>query len=190
MGNYGLIIKRLRTMNGHTIRSAAQKIGKSTGWLSEIENNRGKARLSSQEFDRIVTALGGEKHRCRFKNWVIADRTVAQGDRSLDGAILKYFRMQKKISLLQASQKIGISKSYLTNIENGHKPITLGLRDRIMIAYGYCPSSFRNMTEDKRGYLVPIQYKLRILLNQLSPEQLNYVFKFIINDFEAGASLG
>jgi transcriptional regulator with XRE-family HTH domain len=40
MENYGLIVRELRTRAKLSIRTAAEKLGRSTGWLSEIENGK------------------------------------------------------------------------------------------------------------------------------------------------------
>jgi transcriptional regulator with XRE-family HTH domain len=63
MHNYGLIIRKLRKLNGYSLKNAALKISKSVGWLSEIENSRGLARLTQYEFARIVLIFGGEKYK-------------------------------------------------------------------------------------------------------------------------------
>lgn len=63
MNNYGLILKQLRNMSGDSLKSAAKKIGKSVGWLSEVENGRGLSRLKPTEFERIVKLFGGDKHQ-------------------------------------------------------------------------------------------------------------------------------
>ncbi len=41
MDNYGVILKKLRLLNRLTIKEAAKKIGKSTGWICEAENAKG-----------------------------------------------------------------------------------------------------------------------------------------------------
>jgi hypothetical protein len=39
----GIILKSLRLVNGDTAKVAASRAGKSVGWLSEVENERGKS---------------------------------------------------------------------------------------------------------------------------------------------------
>ena len=63
MHNYGLILKQLRQLNSDSLKTAAQKIGKSVGWLSEVENGRGLSRLKQSEFERIVKVFGGDWRR-------------------------------------------------------------------------------------------------------------------------------
>jgi len=182
MSNYGLILKQLRNINGDSLKTAAKKIGKSVGWLSEVENGRGLSTLKPTEFERIVKLFGGDKHRELFKTWVAVERNKGRSDQSLDGAVLKYIRERKELSLDEASRKVGLSKRYLTNLENGHKPLNVDLRSRIMVAYGYAPSSFRNLSADeKRSKAVPARYKINILLNQLGETELCSVLEFLLS---------
>ena len=54
MDNYGVILKKLRLVNQLTIKEAAKKIGKSTGWICEAENAKGATRIFPDEFERIA----------------------------------------------------------------------------------------------------------------------------------------
>lgn len=183
MNNYGLILKQLRQINGYTLKTAAQAVGKSVGWFSEVENTRGLSRLRPEEFERIVKLFGGDKHRELFKTWVAVERNKNKTDHSLDGPVLKYIRERKSLTLDQASKLVGLSRGYLTNLENGRKLIKFELRNRIMIAYGYSPSSFKNLsTDEKRSKAVPVRYKIDALLNQFEESDLFTFFDFIENE--------
>ena len=57
MENHGLIIRHLRLLAGLSVQLTAEKIGRSKGWISEIENNTGNCKLTESEFNRIVGAL-------------------------------------------------------------------------------------------------------------------------------------
>jgi len=59
MDHYGVVLRKLRELNQLPIKQAAARIKRSAGWLSEIENGRGAARIHPQEFERIVAAYGG-----------------------------------------------------------------------------------------------------------------------------------
>ncbi len=180
MHNYGLILKQLRNLNGYSLKTGAAKIGKSVGWLSEVENNRGLSQLRQAEFDRIVKIFNGDQHKELFKTWIAIEKTKDKVDRTLDGAVLKYIRNRQSLSLEKAAGQIGISKQHLANLENGHRSVKLEMRNKIMIAYGYSPTSFRNLTSDeKRAKSVPVRYKINILLNQIGESQLHSVFDFI-----------
>lgn len=178
MNSYGLILKQLRALNGDSLKSAASKVGKSVGWLSEVENGRGLSRLKPEEFERIVILFNGDNHRELFKTWVAVEKTKNKTNRSADGAILKHVREKRDFSLFEAAKKIGISVRYLCQLENGRRPINNDLKDRIMKAYGYTTSSFRNFSRDpKRSKAVPIRYKVNALLNQLQEHDLEEIYK-------------
>jgi transcriptional regulator with XRE-family HTH domain len=181
MENYGLIIRHLRALAGLSVRDTAQKIGRSIGWLSEIENNSGTARLTDTEFNRIVEALEGSRHRPMFRTWVAAYKNRARVEKTFDGAVLKFIRLKKGITLREARKLTGLSTSYLSKIETGVKPVPLEMRNRIMEAYGYSPSSFKNLgTDPIRSKVVPTGFKLQILLQGLSDIQTEAVFQFAL----------
>ena len=70
MEHYGAVLKNLRVLQKLPIKAAAKKIGRSARWLSEVENEKGQARIHPQEFERIVAAYGGESYRKQFGIWV------------------------------------------------------------------------------------------------------------------------
>lgn len=76
MNRYGVILKKLRELNQLTVKQAAQKIGRSSGWISQVENDRGAARLKADVFERIVTACNGESYRKQFGAWISRSRRV------------------------------------------------------------------------------------------------------------------
>ena len=180
--NHGIIIRHLRKRKNLSVRKCSDIIGKSIGWLSEIENACGTARLTEIEFDRIVTALGGDKDRAMFKTWVAKHKNKDNGDKTFDGAVLRYIRKKKGISLVDASVSTGLSVGYLSKLETGLKAMTLELRNLIMQAYGYSPSSFKNLSKDpKRSQAVPTEYKLNILLKKMSEDEIKDIFNTISN---------
>lgn len=175
--NHGIIIRKLRMRSGLTVRETAKKINRSIGWLSEIENGTGTARLTEAEFERVINLLGGSNCRNQFKTWIASQKNILRSDRTFDGAVLKHIRLKKGLTLKQASKIINLSISYLSKLESGHKPVSSEMRGRIMKAYGYSPSSFKNLSTDpKRSKAVPIEYKLGILLNKLTNEKIKSLF--------------
>jgi transcriptional regulator with XRE-family HTH domain len=180
MENYGIIIRHLRRLAGLSVRATAEKIGRSVGWLSEIENNHGTARLNETEFNRIVEVLDGTKHRAMFKTWAANHKNRENAEKPFDGAVLRFIRIKKALSLRDASKAVGLSIAYLSKLETGLKPVTLEMRNRIMTGYGYSPSSFKNLATDPvRSKAVPLSFKLDILLNGLSEKQIETVFHFV-----------
>jgi transcriptional regulator with XRE-family HTH domain len=179
MDHYGVILRKLREINQLPIKQAAAKIERSAGWLSEIENGKGAARIHPQEFERIVAAYGGEPYRKQFGIWVAKQHKPDRSSQeiSFSGAILKYLRKKAKLTIEEAAKRAALSKCYLSYLENGVRPFSLELRNRLLGIYGYRPSSFKNFTtEDKRAKNIPVRYKLEILLGQLDEQRLEQLF--------------
>ena len=179
MENHGLIIRHLRLLAGLSVQLTAEKIGRSKGWISEIENNTGNCKLTESEFNRIVEALEGTKHRSMFKTWAATYKNRDRTAKTYDGAVLRFIRLKKGYDLAAASKLVGLSLSYISKIETGAKPVTLEMRNQIMTSYGYSPSSFKNLSTDPiRSKVVPCQLKLEVLLHALQPEQIESVFNY------------
>jgi transcriptional regulator with XRE-family HTH domain len=184
MEHYGVVLKNLRVLQKLPIKAAAAKIGRSAGWLSEVENEKGQARIHRQEFERIVAAYGGESYRKQFGIWVArAHKPIAPTrDASFGGAVLKYLRKKGGLSLSAAAKEVGLSACYLSAIETGSKPLSADLRDKLMGVYGYSPASFKNFTtEDKRAKNIPVRYKLVLLLKQLDEGKIEKVLSFALS---------
>jgi len=158
--NYGVIIRHLRRMMKLSLQEFARRIERSMGWLSEVENGVGECRLSESEFNRIVDLMDAGKHREMFRTWVANHRNAERTDHTFDGAVLKYIRIKNKIKLKATAKRVGLSVPHLSKIERGLRPITLEVRQRIMSAYGYSPSSFKNLATDPlRSIVVPPSFK-------------------------------
>lgn len=114
MDNYGLIVRHLRLLAGLSVRQTSQKIGKSIGWLSEIENSSGRARLSEKEFERIITLLDGDRHRAMFRTWVATFKRHERLDQTFDGAVLKFIRLKKDLPLKEAAKIMKTSVAQLS----------------------------------------------------------------------------
>lgn len=179
MNNVGVIIRRLRQLSGMSVQQMSKKINRSKGWISEIENDSGRCKVTDEEFNKIVDLLGGQSHKAMFKTWAASVKNRDQDSKTLDGAVLKFIRTKKNISLENASKLTRLSKGYLSKIENGIKPVTLELRNQIMVSYGYSPSSFKNLSTDPlRSKVVPIQYKLKILTENMNSSQIEELFSY------------
>lgn len=183
MNHYGVILRKLRELKQLPIKEAAKRIERSAGWLSEIENAKGAARIHPQEFERIVAAYDGETYRKQFGIWVAQANKPAAAPKEIQftGPVLRYLREKANLSLGAAASQAGLSRCYLSYLETGVKPLPNDLRDRLMRLYGYSPASFKNFTtEDKRAKSIPIRYKLGVLLRHLGETEIERVFAFAL----------
>jgi transcriptional regulator with XRE-family HTH domain len=184
MDQQGVVLRKLRQLNGLSVKQASEKIGRSGGWLSEIENGRGSARIHSREFERIVSVYDGERYRKQFSIWIANAHKTGHGNEyeiSFTGAVLKFVRIKAGYRLTAAAQSLGMGKSQLSKIEHGQCAVSNELRDRVMRFYGYSPASFKNFaSEDKRAKSVPVQFKLDILLNHMSSKAIEALFSTAI----------
>ena len=187
MNHYGVILQKLREINQLTIKQAAQRIERSSGWLSQIENGKGAARLNAVEFERIVKLYEGEPYRKQFGGWITRSKLLPTTTKtiSFDGSVIKHLRIKAKMTLAEAARKVEISYGHLSDIENGEKRLSEELRNRLMKIYGYSPASFRNFTdEDKRAKNIPVAFKLEMLLRKLSEQETEKVFQFAFEQFQ------
>lgn len=183
--NHGPLLRELRARAGISLQKLAETIGRSAGWLSEIENGVGTCRLSSREFDRIVDTLGFSKDRHLFKTWMAGLKNQDRSSKEFDGAILKFIRLKKELSLREAASIAGVSPGYLCKVEKGKMPVTLNIRNQLMVAYGYSPSSFKNLSSDPaRSKAVPVSYKFDILLQHISPEAADAIFSAALENYQ------
>ncbi len=183
MESYGVILRKLRELKKLPLKQAAKHIGRSAGWLSEVENSRGNARLTKVEFDRIVTAYGGDTYRKHFGLWVAKSKspTVSAECISMNGAILKFLRKKANITLAQAGERVGLSGRTISAMELGKRGIRPELRDELTRVYGYSPSSFKNFTtDDKRSKNVPALYKIDLLIHKLDPAKIARIYAFAV----------
>lgn len=181
----GVILKKLREINKLSLKQAAQKIERSVGWLSEVENNKGHARIKATEFERIVSVYGGQPYRKQFGAWIARSKVAEQKPKGLcfDGPILRYLRCRAKLTLEQVAIQTGLSTGYLADLENGNRRIDLELRNRLLGVYGYSPASFKNFSsEDKRAGNIPVRHKLNVILRKLSESDIERIFSFAMDN--------
>jgi transcriptional regulator with XRE-family HTH domain len=191
MNHYGVILRKLRELKRLPIKEAAKRIERGVGWLSEIENGKGAARIHPQEFERIVAAYDGESYRKQFGIWVAQANKPAAAPKEVQftGPVLRYLREKAKLSLRAAARQVGLSVCYLSYLETGVKPLSSDLRDRLMRVYGYSPASFKNFTtEDKRSKNIPTRYKLGVLLRHLGEAEIEKVFVFALEQSQGLAN--
>ena len=178
--NNGVVIRQLRKLEGMSVREFSKKIGRSTGWLSDVENCTGKCHAPKEELNRIVELLGAAKRRPLFRTWVANSKRFDHVDRSMEGAVLKHVRLKKGLTLDALASKIKLSKWQLSRVENGHTAPTVEQRKEVLVACGYSPSSFKNLYADpERSKVVPARLKLGIILNRLPEEKLLQIYEYV-----------
>ena len=180
MKEQGVVLKRLRKLQGLTLRQAGVKIGKSVGWLSEIENDRGRATISDQEFDRIIEAYEGQKYKSSFGGWVRMEKDkLSPVETNLDGAIYKHMRTKARLSIRAAAKILNISTGKLCKIEAGNCELTKGFKDILLAAYGYSPVSFKNFRlSGSQSQAVGMKLRLNVLIRMMDNQQIERMFHF------------
>ncbi len=178
MNNYGVILMNIMKRNALGYREVSKKIGRSLGWLNSVAS--GRRELSQEEFHEILKHLNIKNDPKRFASWVATSQRLTQNRvTSLDGAILKFLRQKKGLKLEQVALKTNVSVSYLSKLENGQKSVSKSMRNGLLSHYGYSPSSFKNFSsKDKRAESVPVQFKLNILLQQMTQKQVTQLFQY------------
>lgn len=166
--NYGIVLKLIRQKCGLSIRELARRSGKSVGWISEVENGKGLARLRETEFNRLVELLEADRLRPMFKTWVANHKNAKNTDRQFDGAILKFVRKKSGLSLSKVAKSLNLSSAHLSRVERGQSPSSVELRKNYLEACGYSASSFKNFSSDPiKAKAVPARFKFDILLRKL-----------------------
>jgi len=102
------LIRDLRQKRNMTLQELAHRAGLSISYLSEIE--LGKKQPSLETIDKISQALNISREGLISTN---GSGTVGLGGK------IALLRQEKNLSLAELSEKVGISASYLCQIENG-----------------------------------------------------------------------
>jgi transcriptional regulator with XRE-family HTH domain len=141
-----------------------------------------KARLSFEEFERIIEAYHGELHRKKIAAWLAAEsKSSVKGNVKFDGAISKHLRIKSGHSLIRVARYIGKSKSYLSNLENGRKTISPDIKRELLTVYGYRESSFKNFSpKNERSRAIPARYKLHTLMKSMSEDAHFRILEFAL----------
>ena len=156
-----VILKRLREINGLTIRQAAEQVGRSIGWLSEIETGSRKCALKVRDREKLMQLYKADKYKRQFGSWLTnaQKETNKQKAPSLDGAIYKYLRTEKaKMTLKKVALRLGVSLGYLSKIESNQRTPKKEMKEKMLKLYGYSVNSFRNFSVRYPWYLVEVHH--------------------------------
>lgn len=184
MKHPGVILRKLRQLHGYSMKFAAQKINRSVGWLSEVENQLGNSRIDETEYERILFIYEADKHQKLIHSWLshVNSEKAKKREISYDGAILKYLRIKAGKTLKEIAPQVECSASYLVRIERGLAAITQTRRNQLINLYGYSTESFKNFhSREKRGLNVPALFKLNILLKTFEEEKILAVFDYAVS---------
>ena len=129
------LIRDLRQKRNMTLQELAHRAGLSISYLSEIE--LGKKQPSLETIDKISQALNISREG------LIS--TSGSGTVGLGGKIA-LLRQEKNLSLAELSEKVGISASYLCQIENGKVMPALSTLKSIAQALDVKPESLMAAT--------------------------------------------
>ncbi|NLZ53719.1 MAG: transcriptional regulator [Thermoanaerobacteraceae bacterium] len=128
------IIRSLRQKRNMTLQELAHKANLSVSYLSEIE--LGKKQPSLETIDKLSQALNISREG------LISTSNTAAGL----GAKILFLRQEKKLSLSELADKVGISSSYLCQIENGKVIPALSTLKNIAKALNVMPESLITAT--------------------------------------------
>lgn len=82
---------------------------------------------------------------------------------------LRLVRVYHDLSLIETSERVGLSKSYISEIENGRKRVSLDVLEKYSKAFNIPMSSLmlfaekaeeKNFSEDVRGYVAKKALKM------------------------------
>lgn len=102
-------IRALREERGYTLQDLAKRAKLSLSYLSEIE--RGSKRPSLKTIEKLAAALNVPK--TQLIEGEITDTGLSLGEK------IRIIRNEKNMSLQELADKVGISLSYLSEIERG-----------------------------------------------------------------------
>lgn len=128
------IIRSLRQKRNMTLQELAKKADISVSYLSEIE--LGKKQPSLETINKLSQALNISREG------LISTNSSAGGL----GARVLFLRQEKELSLSELAEKVGISASYLCQIENGKVMPALSTLKNIAKALDVKPESLMSAT--------------------------------------------
>ncbi|NLK00090.1 MAG: helix-turn-helix domain-containing protein [Clostridia bacterium] len=104
--------RKLREERGYKLASFAGKSGLSTSYVSKIE--RGHTNPSLKTIQKIADVLNVDKSQ------------LIMSDKDDIGGKIRHVRTKKKLSLANVAEKVGVSPSYISEIERGNARPSIG----------------------------------------------------------------
>ena len=179
MNNYSAIAKKMRNDKKLSLKKASILIGKSAGWLSQLENNKLEVKLDLDGLKFIAECYGLEGEMKRYFLWASGKNNKQAKQVWYEGAIYKHMRLKSKFTLKQASQFLGVSKGQLANIEACRRSVSSNLKENMLAAYGFKKSSFQNyIHREERIKSIPVEFRIKLLMQNLKKEKLEQIFEY------------
>jgi len=150
------IIRSFRQKRNMTLQELAQKANLSVSYLSEIE--LGKKQPSLETINKLSQALNISREG------LISANTTAAGL----GAKILFLRQEKNLSLSELAEKVGISSSYLCQIENGKVMPALSTLKNIAKTLDVKPESLMTATSFVGYKIKKIRCERNITQSQLA----------------------
>ncbi|MBO8129681.1 MAG: helix-turn-helix transcriptional regulator [Peptococcaceae bacterium] len=147
-------IRALREERGYTLQELAKKASLSLSYLSEIE--RGSKHPSLKTIEKLAKALHIPKNQ-------LLDAGSNDNNLSI-GHKIRLIRNEKNLSLQELAQRVGISLSYLSEIERGLVSPSLTTLKRLAKELGVPPLVLM-------GYEGSLGHKLRALREEYGMTQ-------------------
>lgn len=181
MKNQAAVLKKLRELNGLSIKEAAKLFNCSVGWLCGVENESLKCKITEEELQRLLSLYAYEKHSDNIRQW-LSMRTIETARlevSAFDGAVLRHLRKKSGRTLVETARILDCSVGDVAKLELGYRKIHKSKRDILMVALGYSSNTFNNYTSKERlGETVPAEYRLKIILRKLDEKKMNSVLEF------------
>ncbi|MBI4567264.1 MAG: helix-turn-helix transcriptional regulator [Planctomycetes bacterium] len=128
-------IKRLRNYRGMSCHDLAKAAGRSRPYISSVEN--GMNPPTEKLLRRVSEVLKVDLGFFTAVSVKDVDKKFIDGMPRLPaGEIIKRLRGWRGLSCQSLADKLRITRSYLSSIENGHHPLTAGLHRDISKALG------------------------------------------------------
>lgn len=127
----GKLIRDTRKCRNLSLQDLAKKAGISISYLSEIE--RGKKQPSLETINKLSQALNISKEG------LFSDSPKSNVSGNSLGERLYLFRKRKDLSLSDLAQKVGISNTYLCQIEGQNAMPSISTLKKIAKALDICP---------------------------------------------------
>ena len=97
-----------------------------------------------------------------------------------EGAVLKYLRESRKLSVRKAAKIVGLSDTKISHSENGRCDLNPSIILKCINAYGYSYEDFKMMLEGEIEVPDHIRSECVDIINRLAEKKLKMVKAFLV----------